>query len=447
MPINPATLYSVLGNPNSLVPLAIKDVSATAGMTAGSLITGKEEGIDRLIDECGTAFIWLFGIPISKAVFNFSIFKPLKLDSKFDARNFKDKEILKKIKEYAPDEKVKNSIEKVISKERLFKSLVTTRFIASTVITIVSYLVLTKFKQKYTENKIKENLIQEYNEKLKQEQAEKEKKSVIADNFEGSPSFKGMGAIVENFAFSPVKNMWILDGAITLERLKDSRNPQEFVGYAIKEGILLTFLYYAGGKIQSLIEKHSKKKFNKSIELDARVLANEEFKKAFEDGSIEKSLEQFKSANTSNTALYDFLHKNPDNLVVKSAKQSDIIKNNKVKEDGFWGLFKKKIDTGKIDTREYIDLEDVKGVNNKISELYSQYRDALAKGETSEKFFNGVKKLKIKSVLANIGISILALGIITPGIMVAKRFLSKDDKEFETKKEIREKLIADGVIA
>ena len=49
--IDPAKIYSVLGNPNSLIPLAVKDISATACMTAGSFVTGKEEGQDRFIDE------------------------------------------------------------------------------------------------------------------------------------------------------------------------------------------------------------------------------------------------------------------------------------------------------------------------------------------------------------------------------------------------------------
>ena len=93
MMINPAKIYSVLGNPNSLIPLAVKDVSSTAGMTAASFVTGKEEGQDRLIDELGTEFIWLLGIPMFKGIFNNTVFRALGLDSKFDARNLKNKQI------------------------------------------------------------------------------------------------------------------------------------------------------------------------------------------------------------------------------------------------------------------------------------------------------------------------------------------------------------------
>ena len=54
--------------------------------------------------------------------------------------------------------------------------------------------------------------------------------------------------------------MWVLDGAITAERLKDSRSKQEFIGYAIKEASILFFMYYAGGKIQDFLEKQAEKK-------------------------------------------------------------------------------------------------------------------------------------------------------------------------------------------
>lgn len=437
MAISTAAIFSTLGNPNSLVPLAVKDLAGTTGMTAGSYITGKEEGKDRLIDEVGTELIWLLGIPAFKKLYDCTVFKALKLDSKFDPRNLEDKEVFEKIKKYAPDEKVKQSIEKIDKNQKLFKNTVSCRFVFSTALTIAGYILLTKFKQKYTEKQIKQNLINEHNQK-KAEEAEKLKQesanSAEATEKSSSPTFKGgLGPIVEYFAFSPVRNMWILEGAITTTRLKDSRSPQEFIGYAIKEAFAWTFLYFAGGKIQKAIEKNAKEKHSKSISLDARVLEGGELKKAFDNGTIEKSLEEFKAANTSNANLYEFLHKNPDNMIVKTAKQSDIIK-----------LYK---DTNKIDTRQYIDLKEVEGVNNKIKELYEQYKKALKAGETSEKFFAGVKKLKRKSVLANIGACALALGVISPGIMLAKRFLFKDDTEFQTKKDIRDQLIEEGVIA
>ena len=428
MMINPAKIYSTLGNPNSLIPLGVKDISSCVGMTAGSYVTGKEEGFDRFIDEFGTEGLWLGGIPTLKWIYDKTVFKAFGLDAKIDPRNLKDMDMFEKVKKYAPTEEIRKNLEKAGDKKRLFKNLAATKFVTSTVIAAGAYVGLTKLKQYYTDQKIRKNLIKEYQEEVKKKEAENKQENQKTEN----PSFKGIGRIVEEFAFSPVKNMYILDGFITCERLKDSRTSQEFVGYAIKEGSILLFLYYAGKKIQQFMENSAKKKHNKSITLDARVLESDNLKKIFKDGSIEKSIKEFNAANISNGKLYEFLHENPDNEIVKIAKQSDILKS-----------YEK---TNKIDSRAFIDFDEVKDVNKKVTELYGQYKEALAKGETTDSFFKQLKKLKRNSIRMNIGSCILALGVITPSIMLLKRMTDKSGPEFQTKKEIKEQLIKEGVI-
>ena len=76
--ITASKIYSTLGNNNSLVPLAIKDVANSLGLTTGSYITGdKLEGKDRFIDEFGTQAIWLFGIPAYKKLIDLTLYKLL----------------------------------------------------------------------------------------------------------------------------------------------------------------------------------------------------------------------------------------------------------------------------------------------------------------------------------------------------------------------------------
>ena len=227
--VNVAKIYSTLGNPNSLIPLAIKDTASTTGMTVGSFITGKEEGHDRFIDEVGTEAIWLGGIPFFKWLFDKTVFKAMNFDAKFDARNLKNNAVLEKIKEYAPTEDIKKEIEKIAKNDKTFKRTAAAKFFVSTAMTVASYIALTKFKQKYTEKKIRTNLIAEYEA---QKQAELKKKEQESKNIDQSATtFKGLGSAVESLAFSPVKNMWVLDGAITAERLADSRSKQEFIGF------------------------------------------------------------------------------------------------------------------------------------------------------------------------------------------------------------------------
>ena len=430
MMINPAKIYSTLGNPNSLIPLGVKDVSSCVGMTAGSYVTGKEEGFDRFIDEFGTEALWLGGIPALKWIYDKTVFKAFGLDAKIDPRNLKDMDMFEKVKKYAPSEEIKKNLEKAGENKRLFKNLAATKFFASTILAAGAYVGLTKLKQKYTDQKIRKNLIKEYQEEVKKKEVENQKNE--KDVKTGQPSFKGLGKIVEEFAFSPVKNMYILDGFITTERLKDSRTPQEFAGYVIKEGSALLFLYYAGKKIQQFMENSAKKKHDKSITLDSRVLESEELKKIFHDGTIEKSIKDFDAANISNGNLYEFLHQNPENEVVKIAKKSDVLKT--------YGK------TNKIDTRAFVDFDEVKGINKQVNELYTQYKNALKKGETTDEFFAKVRKLKRNSINMNIGACILALGVITPAIMLLKRKTDKGGSEFQTKKEIKDELIKEGII-
>lgn len=419
-----AKIYSVLGNSKSIIPLGIKDASGTAGITAASFATGKEEGQDRFIDEAGTEVIWLLGIPAAKKFIDLTAFKTAKLDPKFDIRNLHNKDILEKTKEYAPNDTVRNSIEKISKNQKLYKGLTIGKFAAAVSATIGAYFALANAKQKYTETNIAKNLLEEQKLAMDygQNNAKEKAKTIGANKKNDNVSFKGG---FENFMLNPVANMYLLEGSITGSRLAKSRNKQELTGYAIKEGGFLAFMYVVGQQIQNAFEKIVDKKHNKNIALDSRVIEDKTLADAFSSKSIEASLAAFPK-DASDVEIYDFLHKNPENEVVKRAKQSDIIK-----------LYKK---TGKIDTRKYIDIKKVKGVNENLSKLYEQYK---ASGETTDVFFSKLKKLKRGSIIANIGTSVFVIGVVIPAIMLGKRLVN-GDTEFEVKNEVRQKLIDEG---
>ena len=73
-------------------------------------------------------------------------------------------------------------------------------------------------------------------------------------------------------------------------------------------------------------------------------------------------------------------------------------------------------------------------------------RWAIALKDKNCKDITEGNEIKSNSIKMNIGACILALGVITPALMLAKRFTGKDDQEFQTKKEVREKLIKEGLI-
>lgn len=427
--ITASTVYATLGNNSSLVPLAIKDVANSIGLTTASYMSGdKAEGKDRFIDEFGTQAIWLGGLPLFKKVLDIALFKPVKLDPEIDARILKNPDILKAAKEFAPTEKIKKSLIDVTEHQGKFKALTIAKFAAATVLTAGSYLGLTKFRHNYTEQKIKKD----YFEKVKKAQNNQTKNANINfssafSNVHNSNDKKQNKNLTftggfENFIFDPVKNLMLVDGTITGERLSHAKNPQDFLNYVIKEGSFWAFMYFAGPMISKALEKHADAK-GKSIDLDSRVIFGEDLKNSFKNGSLKKYLEEFKIADSSDVDLYKFAVKpKNDNLVIKMAKDSDII-----------SLFGK---TDKVDTRKYIDLESLRGVGAKIEKLFNQYEKS---GESLDDFFKSVRSLKKSAIFKNIGACIGALGILAPAIMLGLR----KDEDYQVRKDIEAK-IANG---
>ena len=427
--ITASTIYSTLGNNSSYVPLAIKDVANSCGLTTASYIAGdKVEGKDRFIDEFGTQIIWLGGLPFFNKIFSLLLFKPAKLDSKIDARILKDQNILKTALEMAPTEAIKNSLTNVASHQKLFKALTIARFAAASVATTLSYLGLTKFRHKYTEEQIKKDYFAK--QKLNQKLNNKFESSAVpfssafsdvhkngkSDGKDKNPSFTGG---FQDFIFDPVRNLMLVDGAITTERLSHARNPQDFLGYVIKEGSFWIFMYFAGPLIAKAMEKSADKK-GTSIDLDARVIESEKFKNAFKDGSIKSHLQAFKAADKSDLDIYKFAVQSKDNLIIDMAKNSDVI-----------SILK---GTDSVDTRRYIDLKELRGVSEKIEKLLGQYENS---GKDLDEFFKAVRKLKRASVIKNIGACIGALGIVAPAIMLLMR---KFSPEYQVKKDLEAKL-------
>ena len=429
-----STIYSTLGNNSSLIPLGIKDVANSCGLTAASYIAGdKVEGKDRFIDEFGTQAIWLGGIPAYKYILDKTLFKHAKLDPQVDVRLLKNKKILELAQEFAPSEEIRKSITKAANHQKLFKTLTLTKFAASTALTALSYFGLTKFRHQYTEKQITKDYLD--NKKKAAESFgsrdipfSSKFSAVHSDKKKAQVSFTGG---LQDFMFNPVKNLMIVDGVITGERLSHSRNPQDFMGYVIKEGSFWLFMYLAGPMIAKALEKHSEIFNKKSIDLDARVIENEGFKNAFKDGSLKTHLNAFKAnQNISDAYLYKFAvnPENNENLIVKMAKESDIIPRLNI------SMFKKHPTI--VDTRKYINLDDLRDIGTKIDKLLKQYEQS---GEDIDTFFNSVRKLKRASVIKNIGACIGALGVIAPTIMLAIRYFG-GDKDYQVKKDVEAKL-------
>lgn len=426
--ITASTVYSKLGDNSSLVPLAIKDIANSCGLTAASYMSGDNaEGKDRFIDEFGTQAIWLWGIPVYKKLLDIALFKQAKLDPEVDARILKNKDILQAAKEMAPTESIKNSLKAVAENQSKFKALTVAKFAASTILTAGTYLGLTKFRHNYTESKIKKD----YFEKMKKQQMN----GYNTENIPFSSAFShvhkqnknsknvAFTGGVQDFIFDPVKNLMLVDGAITGERLTHAKNPQDFLGYVIKEGFFWAFMYFAGPTLSKALEKFADQK-GKSIDLDSRVIFGKDLEKAFngkDSGIMPKQIQEFKKAAKSDLELYKFAVKPENkNLIIKMAKDSGII----TLADG----------SELVDTRKYIDLKELKGICNKAEKLFTQYKKSE---QPLDEFLKSVRSLKKASILKNIGACIGALGIIAPAIMLGLRKLNPD---YQVRKDIEKKL-------
>ena len=410
-------IYSKLGSNASLLPLAVKDLANSSGLTAGSYITGKDvEGKDRFIDEFGTEAIWLGGIPFFKKFTDLTFYKLLGIDPKFDVRNLKNKDILAKAIEKAPTEEIKQSIIKISKNPKYTKNLAIAKFAFSTLAAIATYAGLTKFRQHYRLEEAKEELKEKAQNKhpsaktsnLMQQKVPQAFAPVHSSKKGKDVSFSGA---LQDFMFNPVKNLMILDGSITAERLASSQSQQELINYTIKEAGTWFFMYFAGSMIQKRLENKAKV----PIKLDSMIIESKELKQAFKDNSIKTSLDAYEKVikdTSKEIDIYNFIHENPDNFIVKMAKQSKLIKTLK-KSD-------------KIDTRAYIDITDFKNLKSNIEELYKK-----APQDNIDKYLKQVVKSKRISVLKNIGICIGALGVAVPALMIAMRYILPNNREYK----------------
>lgn len=448
--ITASSIYSTLGNSNSLVPMAIKDIANSVGLTAGSYITGdKLEGKDRFLDEFGTQAIWLFGIPAYKKLLDLTLYKALKIDPTFDVRNFAKNrgKILEKSIEYA-DSSIKESLKNATKNPKFSKNLAMGKFVVSTALTILSYAGLTKYRHNQTKKAAQKEIMEEMKLMNKDNQdkffyTNPSEKKAFADLHQKQqskqPAFTGS---IQDFMYNPVKNLMILDGSITAERLGESRNKQEFIGYSIKEGSFWAFMYFASKPIQKFLENRVEKNKPASIDLDARVIESEELAKAFKNGTLTNSADKILGLKTYENLL-EFIHNNPDDFVVQMAKKSDILP-----------TLKHATQADDVDYRKFIDLDEFQGVAEKLKKLAGKFEEfknihgiiiEKINGENVDNtlgaFLKNVKKLKRTSIITNIGACIGALGILAPALMIAMRKFDKN-QGFQVKEDLKKEMLA-----
>lgn len=430
-------VISTLGNKESLIPVMIKDGVDSTSLTYNSYKAGGViEGIDRGIDEFGTQAIWIGGIPFYKKLIDLTAYKMAKLNPNVDPRVIANKEYSLWAKDNAKGiidksgQTVKDAVTDCLKDGgKLAKNLYKGKIIAATALTLITYFLLTKSKQKNTKlNVINEmKTVKEHEKKETTFQPQKEKN--IFSDFENigknnNPSFKGiMKNLSDAIMFNPVHNMKIIDAGITTERLACSRNKTEFCEHAIKEGAFLFFIYCFGNMIEKWINIASEKFLKKPIDLKIDVLMDEKFKEALAQGKIAEHVKNMPASNSTLTDKLNFIINNPDNVVVQAAKKANIVQ-----------TVKDKTGQSVVDTSKFIDTQEIEALAKDLLNINDKFK---LSGESINKFLNKTKGLKVASVLANIGISCFILGYLIPKAVYKYRELKTGSTKFHVAEDIK----------
>jgi len=427
-----SSIFSTLGNnTSSIVPVAIKDIVSSAGTVHYFSKQGDKEhdGREKFIEEYGTEAIWLLGIPTTKAVYNAAAKKLGNKSVNIDQRNL-DNNYIEWAKKYASKGQ-KEILESAQGNLKKAKGVAAARFITTTAMTIGALVGLILYKQKGTEKKVKEKFERQglANIELMRKKTKQSKSYMMfmgeadKNNAPKQVSFKGYGEnIINTFATNPMLNQILLDVGITSARVGTHREG-ELGEILLKEGTLIGMIYYGGKLIQKGLEKLAGK-YDLPIELDNRVLESNSLLKSFKNDKLKKDIEYFDNltkgfdfknlTQEQKTVLLNFATKNKDNIIVKAAKHSGYIQMETTKGK-FFGLYGKKY-TGKIDFTKYIDLEEIIGLRGKLENLLKH-----TEGKDLEKYLKKIKFTKRASIIANIGLSCFALGVLQPLLILKYR--------------------------
>ena len=432
-------IISTLGNKDSLIPIMVKDGVDSTSLTYKSFKEGgKVEGMDRAIDEFGTQAIWIGGIPFYKKLIDWTAYKTAKLNPDVDPRILANKEYAtwaldnaKGIMSNSKTQTVKDALADCLKDGgQKAKNLYKGKIIAATALTLATFFLLTKTKQKNTKNTVINDMKNEMKDTFT---LSPQDNSEIFSNFnefnsdkknkENTPAFKGLLKNVSDAVmFNPVHNMKIIDAGITTERLACSRNKTEFFEHAIKEGSFLFFLYKFGGMIEDGINKFSSKVLKTPIDLPIDVLMDGQFTEALKNGKI--SADVAKAPLTKSlTEKLNFIVENPDNSLVQAAKKSKIV-----------STVKDKAGKSVVDTSKFVDM---KAFDN-LAQNLTLMEDAFKSANTPVKsFLNKAKGLKVASVMANIGISCVILGYLIPKAVYKYREIKTGTTKFHVAEDIK----------
>lgn len=383
-------IISAIGNNSSIYPLLVRDCCIEA---PSKILIARKENLkeskeiandatrEKIIDEYATSGIWLGGIPmveyfsdkfISKKgynpIVNLNLFKAEKNKEAYQGieyninkfKNIQAKDVQDAVQDLIKVKNNKGSFEKLLSK----------KFCAATIIpTIIMGFVLPKLNFALTK-------------KIREKKAPQKAESKKEISFTGS--FTSQIANLRT-----VDKMAISDGGLTVGRVTTSRNKDEAWANAFRMigSMILNFvtpIYIAKG-----LDKLANKLFNINVNLDPKILADNEFINTIKNSKVE-----LPKSNTEKD-LIDFIDNKPQALFSRFAQKTGKVSYLK---------------SGYRDPRKFVDIKD-------LGKFRNEFENFIAKAKQSKNIENFARKAKfVKSanILANVGISSFLLAGVLP---------------------------------
>lgn len=383
-------IISAIGNNSSIYPLLVRDCCIEA---PSKILIARKENLkeskeiandatrEKIIDEYATSGIWLGGIPmveyfsdkfISKKgynpIVNLNLFKAEKNKEAYQGIEYNINKF-KNIQAKDVQDAVQDLI-KVKNNKGSFEKLLTKKFCAATIIpTIIMGFVLPKLNFALTK-------------KIREKKAPQKAESKKEISFTGS--FTSQIANLRT-----VDKMAISDGGLTVGRVTTSRNKDEAWANAFRMigSMILNFvtpIYIAKG-----LDKLANKLFNINVNLDPKILADNEFINTIKNSKVE-----LPKSNTEKD-LIDFIDNKPQALFSRFAQKT--VKVSYLK-------------SGYRDPRKFVDIKD-------LGKFRNEFENFIAKAKQSKNIENFARKAKfVKSanILANVGISSFLLAGVLP---------------------------------
>jgi len=403
-------IISAIGNNSSIYPLLVRDCCIEV---PSKIIIARKENLkesreiandatrERFIDEYATSAIWLGGIPLTEKIVDKYISKKgynagvnIKLfNTAKDALQSVDANIerFKNIKEKDVQDALADLL-KVKNNKSIYEKLLTKKFIAATLIpTAIMGFVLPPLNFALT-RKLRErkqrNIQSQSNNQLPSQKL----------NFQGfntdtfvkktfSPSFTGITSTIANLR--TVDKMAISDGGLTVGRVSTSRNKEEgyINAFRMIGSMILNFVtpvYIAKG-----LDKLANKLFKINVNLDPKILDNEEFIEAIKNGNIELP------KSNSEKDILDFLDNKPKSLFSRFAQELEKVTYLK---------------SGYRDPRKLVNIDDM----CKFRAEFEKFIEMAKNSKDVRKFARKAKYVKGFNILANVGLSSFLLAGALP---------------------------------